>query len=63
MRQDLPTPIRHELDMQRREFARAVGRGYEELLELGIDPTPWMASVMRMLEAEKSSSHIGCRAA
>lgn len=55
MRGDLPTPIRRELDAERRAFVRQIGAGYEELLALHIDPSPWMAAVISMTEAVKAS--------
>jgi hypothetical protein len=56
MRGDLPTPIRRELDADRRAFTRKIGAGYEELLELHIDPAPWMAAVIATLEAVKAAA-------
>lgn len=52
----LPHPIRHDLDLQRREFVRWVGSGYEELLALGVDPSLWMACVAQTLEALKDAA-------
>lgn len=56
MRDDLPAPIRRELDAQRRAFCREVGAGYERLLELHIDPAPWMAAVVASLEVAKAAA-------
>lgn len=61
MRRDLPTPLRTELDAERKTLCRAVGATYERLVEAHIDPAPFVAAVMHMLaEAE---SEAGQRAA
>lgn len=49
MRDDLPTPIRRDLDRQRRDFLRLLGTGVEDLISRHIDPTPWMAATIASL--------------
>lgn len=55
-RTDIPAPFRHELDLQRKQFVREVGRGFEELIERGVDPTPWTVAVLKTLEAVKDAA-------
>ncbi len=49
MRDDLPIPIRRELDQERLAFIRWIGTQYEWLIANHIDPKPWMASVVTLL--------------
>lgn len=49
MRDDLPTPIRNDLDQQRKAFIRWCGTQFEALVEAGIDPTPWVGAVVTSL--------------
>lgn len=50
MRDDLPAPVRLELDQQRLAFIRWCGTQFEALVSKGIDPAPWIASVVTSLE-------------
>lgn len=51
MRDDLPTPIRRDLDKQRRDFLRMLGTGVEGLISMHVDPAPWMAATVASLQA------------
>lgn len=51
MRDDLPTPIRRDLDKRRQHFLRMMGTGVEELVSNHVDPAPWMAATMASLQA------------
>lgn len=52
-RTDIPPAFRHQLDLQRKDFVRRVGQGFEELIERGIDPTPWTVAVLKALDEAK----------
>lgn len=45
MRDDLPTPIRRDLEWQRREFVRTVGAIYTQLVQSHVDPTRFIEEV------------------
>lgn len=45
MRDDLPTPIRRDLEWQRREFVRTCGAIYTQLVQAHVDPTRFIEDV------------------
>lgn len=55
-RTDIPAPFRHELDLQRKQFVREVGHGFEELIDLGVDPSVWASAVIQMLNALREAA-------
>lgn len=48
-RDDLPIPIRRDLDRDRRRVCRAVGQGFDALVDAGEDPTEAMDEMMAVL--------------